>query len=53
MVEDWGQFFFCILLTLGNEKSDFEEDEMTVMQLAAAKIACSLQNKEAYTMCSS
>ena len=29
-----------------------EEDEMAAMQLAAAKLACSLQNKEACTMCS-
>ena len=28
------------------------EDEMAAMQLAAAKLACSLQNKEACTMCS-
>lgn len=30
-----------------------EEEEMAAMQLAAAKLACSLQNKEACTMCSS
>ena len=29
-----------------------DEDEMAAMQLAAAKLACSLQNKEACTMCS-
>ena len=29
-----------------------EEEEMAAMQLAAAKLACSLQNKEACTMCS-
>ena len=30
-----------------------EDEEMKAMQLAAAKLACSLQNKEACTMCSS
>ncbi len=30
-----------------------EDEEMKAMHLAAAKLACSLQNKEACTMCSS
>jgi ribonucleoside-diphosphate reductase alpha subunit len=30
-----------------------EEEELAAVQLAAAKLACSLQNKEACTMCSS
>jgi len=35
-----------------SSSATLEEDEMAAMQLAAAKLACSLQNKEACTMCS-